>query len=496
MRLRTARAPLAILLSFGALAAGTLAACSAPAVSGHFIGGVAGTTITLEGPNQWTQSGSSFGPPWAQVVAEFKKVTGVTVNTDVLPLATFSSVESAQLAAGIAPDLVFNQATYQPYMVVPLNKYLSQPNPFVAGHKSWLSEFDQSAFSPKVTGTLDSKGNLDWVPFNLAGIAMYYNKSAFKQAGITAPISTFGQLIGDCGALAKAGYTPMAMDNSAIGTYFPYRPILDQLIQKQFSELNHFTVTGAPGTAPELTTKDLAWGIATGKFSASDPYVKESVVLLKQLFDSCATKNWSGITGLSGDGVGLPQFESGQAAMTFAVDFGYGTIAASAHFPIGSMPFPEITTATTTLSANVPARSGNTAGGTSYMIPAHTSGNALKASLLFLQFMSAPQYITKWLAETGGIAAIQGITPPASTAAYFEGAWGKPEIINPFTSSGYDIAPGVLFTEAYDGYLLGSKTLGQEVTYLEGLFQQGAAYLVQNDGWTGQPWASSLPSSS
>lgn len=496
MRLRTARARLVSLLSLGALAAGTLAACTAPAASGNFIGGVAGTTITLEGPNQWTQSGSSFGRPWDQLVAEFKKVTGVTVNTDVLPLATFSSVESAQLAAGIAPDLVFNQATYQPYMVVPLNKYLSQPNPFVAGHKGWLSEFDQSAFSAQVTGTLDSRGNFDWVPFNLAGIAMYYNKSAFRRAGITAPISSFSQLIGDCGVLAKAGYTPIAMDNSVIGTYFPYRPILDQLMQKQFSELNHFTVAGAPGQAPELTTKDLVWGIATGKFSASDPYVKESVVLLKQLFDSCATKNWSGITGLSGDGVGLPQFESGQAAMTFAVDFGYGTIAASAHFPIGSMPFPEITTATTKLSANVPARSGNTTGGTSYMIPAHTSGNALKASLLFLQFMSAPQYITNWLAETGGIPAIQGITPPASTAAYFEGAWGKPEIVNAFACCGYDIAPGVLFTEAYDGYLLGSKTLGQEATYLEGLFQQGAAYLVRSDGWTGQPWASPLPTSS
>ena len=55
--------------------------------------------------------------------------------------------------------------------------------------------------------------------------------------------------------------------------------------------------------------------------------------------------------------------------------------------------------------------------------------------------------------------------------------------------------PGVLYAEAYDGYLLGSKTLGQEETYLEDLFQQGAAYLVHNDGWTGQPWASSLPSS-
>ncbi len=82
--------------------------------------------------------------------------------------------------------------------------------------------------------------------------------------------------------------------------------------------------------------------------------------------------------------------------------------------------------------------------------------------------MSAPQCIRKWLAESGGIAAVQGITPPASTAAYFEGAWAKPEIIGPFACCGYDIAPGVLFSEAYDGYLLGSKTLGQEVHYLEG----------------------------
>jgi len=36
-----------------------------------------------------------------------------------------------------------------------------KPNPFVAGNKSWLSEFDQSAFSAKVSGTLDSKGNFD-----------------------------------------------------------------------------------------------------------------------------------------------------------------------------------------------------------------------------------------------------------------------------------------------------------------------------------------------
>jgi multiple sugar transport system substrate-binding protein len=300
----------------------------------------------------------------------------------------------------------------------------------------------------------------------------------------------------DCSAVRKAGYAPIAMDNSAIGIFFAYRPILDQMVEKQFNALNHFTVTGSIGKAQELTTEDLAWGIATGRFSASDPYVKESLVLLKELFTNCATPNWSGITGLSGDGVGLPQFESGKAAMAFAVDFGYGPIASAARFAIGSMPFPEITTATTSLSANVPARSGNTVGGTSYMIPAHTTGNALKASLLFLQFMSSPRYLAPWLARTGGIPAVDGLRPPAQDAAYFDGNWGKPEIISPFSSSAGEIAPGVAWAEGYDGFLLGSKTLSQEVSYLEGLFRQGARYLVDNDGWSKLPWAKSLPSSS
>jgi ABC-type glycerol-3-phosphate transport system substrate-binding protein len=486
------------LLCIGALATSSLgaAAATSPRSASSYIGGVAGTTITLEGPNQWTQSGSSFGSPWTQIVDEFKKLTGVTVQTDVLPLSTFSSVESTQLAAGIAPDLVFNQATYQPYMVTSLNKYLDEPDPFVPGNRRWLSLFNPAAFSANVSGVLDSKGNFDWVPFNLVGIAMYFDKSAFKKARITAPINTFTGLMADCSAVRKAGYAPIAMDNSAIGIFFAYRPILDQMVEKQFNALNHFTVTGSIGKAQELTTEDLAWGIATGRFSASDPYVKESLVLLKELFTNCATPNWSGITGLSGDGVGLPQFESGKAAMAFAVDFGYGPIASAARFAIGSMPFPEITTATTSLSANVPARSGNTVGGTSYMIPAHTTGNALKASLLFLQFMSSPRYLAPWLARTGGIPAVDGLRPPAQDAAYFDGNWGKPEIISPFSSSSGEIAPGVAWAEGYDGYLLGSKSLSQEVTYLEGLLRQGARYLVDNDGWSKLPWAKSLPSSS
>ena len=67
----------------------------------------AGTTITLEAPNNWTQSGSSFGPAWQQEMALFKATTGITVKSDVLPLASFTQVESTQLAAGPFGDTAF-----------------------------------------------------------------------------------------------------------------------------------------------------------------------------------------------------------------------------------------------------------------------------------------------------------------------------------------------------------------------------------------------------
>ena len=73
--------------------------------------------------------------------------------------------------------------------------------------------------------------------------------------------------------------------------------------------------------------------------------------------------------------------------------------------------------------------------------------------------------------------------------------WGKPEIISPFASSAYEIAPGVPETDAYDRYLLGSKSLSQD-SYLDGLLRQGARYLVENDGWSNLPSAKSLPGSS
>ena len=60
MRLLRARAGLAsVLLSLGAVAMGSPTASGSSAPPGHFMGGVAGTTITLEGPTNGPRAGAA-----------------------------------------------------------------------------------------------------------------------------------------------------------------------------------------------------------------------------------------------------------------------------------------------------------------------------------------------------------------------------------------------------------------------------------------------------
>jgi len=114
-------------------------------------------TITLAGPNQWNDSGTSFGKAWEDQVAAFQKATpGVIFKTNVLPLTSFFAYEATLLQAGSAPELIFNQTNYKPFQVVPLTKYLMQPNPYAPGNKRWLDLFDPSkeeeAFVERVVG--------------------------------------------------------------------------------------------------------------------------------------------------------------------------------------------------------------------------------------------------------------------------------------------------------------------------------------------------------
>ncbi len=446
-------------------------------------------TITLAGPNQWNNSGTSFGAPWEQLVAKFEAANpGVTLKTNVLPLTSFFQTESTLLQAGSAPELIFNQTNYKPVQVVALNKYLMQPNPYAPGRKTWLSWFDPRAFGVRQQ---DPLGRWDWVPFNLFDAGLFVNETAFAKAGIKLPIATWEDWRAAVKKLKAAGYAPLAMDGSYLGIDWTFGTIANMLLDRYYNGWNMYLPSGAHGQNPQLTLEDYVRAVKTGVDIAHLPEMAEALTLTKEVFDTAATPNWSGIKGLSGAGVNLPDFISGKAAMAWGGDFGV-TEVLGAHpaFKVGSIGWPTITKATTALSTNAPAQFGVAAGGTSYMIPATTTGDKLAYAIRFMEFITAPKYNQPWITATSAAPAVQTVAAIPAIAAFSAGHWGEPQRTTVGTLTNFSPQNNTEFQQIMQGYLLGTTSLAQTQNLLQASFQRAATYQIQqNPQWKSESWA-------
>jgi ABC-type glycerol-3-phosphate transport system substrate-binding protein len=451
-------------------------------------------TITVEGPNQWNESGSSFGKPWEDLVAAFEKAEPtITVKTVVLPLNSFQQTISTHLAAGTAPELVFNQAPHKPHMVHALDEYLAKPNPYIKagpGSEKWVDVFRKRYYGPGNPASRNAEGKVEFVPFNLVGIGLFYNKQAFDEAGLNAPFETFEELVDGCGKLRAAGYTPLAMDRSDLGPGWSVSTISGMLLDKYVDRLNVYTIDGKPGKAtsstgaPAVAGKAVAKAVLTGELTTKTPEVVATHELLKRMWDACVDKNWSGNTeGLNGAVVGLRDFAAGDAGMAWGVNFGVSALQ-EVKFDFASMPFPQITEESTPLASSAPARFGASVGGTSYMIPSTVEGEELDAAVKFLQFVSTPDNIQPWLVATGGISAVEGATGADETKAFAEGSWGDSI---PLGMPGGP--PGVTTLSLVEGWLLGTKSLPEQQSYLQDLWIKGQRQAVKDNKWENESWA-------
>lgn len=444
-----------------------------------------GTTITLAGPNQWSTDADSFGPAWEQLVADFEGETGVAVETTVLPIDQFAQTLSTQLSAGTAPDLVFNQAPHEPYMVHALDDYLGEPNPFADSDDPWIDGFLPEYYGFDVTKALNAEGSIEYVPFNLVATGLFVNADAFEDAGLTAPITGWADFIDACGTLKEAGYTPLAMDNGDLGLGWTVQTMSNMLFAKYYEDLNVYAPDGTEGTSEQLTPKDWARAILSGEVSATEtPEVQATLELLKQLFESCVTENWSGVTPSGGAVIGLDQFAAGDAAMAWGVNFGYSALQ-DVDFELSSMPFPTIGEQVTPVSTGFEAQYGASIGGTSYMIPAGVEGEQLDAAVQFLQFVSTPDRIEPWLQATGGIPAVEGAEADEGVAGFAEGAWGEQMLTN-----GMPTGPvGTTIQSLYDGFLLGERDMASQLAYLQERWVAAQRQAVEDNGWESEPWA-------
>ncbi|MGX5681916.1 ABC transporter substrate-binding protein [Schumannella luteola] len=470
------------LMAIGALAAG-IAACSTPQSDADQV------TITISGPNQWNSDPASFGPEWEAQIARFEELEpNINVETVVLPLSSFSDTLATQLSAGTASELVFNQAPHEPYMVHALDEYMAEPNPYVEGNEAWIDLFDENLYGPGNSVTYNQEGNQEFVPFNVFIPVIYYNPEAFEAAGIQAPIETWEDLLEAGEALKEAGYTPFAADNASQGLMWTLEVIGDQLITPAvYDELNVFDAKGEPGTNYALTAKDWAYGVKTGTVKAAEiPEIRESLELLKEFYDTLATPNWSGVTGSGAAVINQADFASGKAAMAWGSSFGYATVAEEADFEVSAMPFPTITDETSEFAQEDHlARYGASIYGTAYVIPSTVEGEKLDATIKFLQFMTAPEHVSTWLAETGSFSALLDTAVPENLEAFVGSDW-----LTPRQLGGAAIYPpaGSDGQALYGGYLLGTKSIDQMLADLQTSWEQVADQNIDRGGWT-EDWA-------
>lgn len=438
-------------------------------------------TITLSGPNQWNNSSDSFGKAWDKLITDFEAAEpNITVKTTVLPATSWTDTLSTQLSAGTAPNLVFQQAPHRPDQVVALDKYFQEPNPYIPGNKHWIDNFNSAHFGTGNERSLDANGHYTYVPFNLTSLGIYRNDTLLEKAGVTSNIANFDDLMNACTKIKAAGYTPMAMDSGANAADWTFWSLGSMLLRKYAAKINVFDSAGKPGTAPQVTQKGLAKAVLTGELSATGtPEVKDMLKLTKQLYDTCATPNWSGITaGSAGD-----EFSGGKAAFIFSTSF-YSSWLAGADFKYSTMPFPTVTKSDSDYADGSLAQFGASDGGTSYMISSTTKGAELAASIKFLRYVTSAKGGQAWLDATGAIPSTLDAKTPATAAGLLQGKWSVTPPIKFFTKT----PKAKSGKNAYEGYLIGSESLDAQAKQMETDTVAAWKEVATASGWT-EDWA-------
>ena len=141
-------------------------------------------------------------------------------EVEVLTVPLLREYIVTQLSSGNAPDILNVNVEdvwtdVQKGWYVPLDPYLEAPNPFIVekgdpnapGCRQWWDQFRYQAIS-RGKAAPDNKNYC--LSFDMVETGIYYNKEAFRKAGIGEP-RDFEEWMEGMEKLEKAGYTPLLM---------------------------------------------------------------------------------------------------------------------------------------------------------------------------------------------------------------------------------------------------------------------------------------------
>lgn len=212
-------------------------------------------------------------------------------------ITTANATLTTQAAGGSAPDVIWQQ--YNPLLsgsipkgiLQDLRPWLNKANPYVAGNKKWLDVFDSST----IPYMRSPDGSMQILLGSNVETAFFYNKAAFKKAGIDGAPKSWADLVKDLGKLKNAGYTPLMF-----GSGGPCNPSwYERLASTQFltNSLAKFRLDKSQVTSG----KDIVNGIQKGIISMKNPAYAQIWKTLDNLhpylsksgstYDACSTPN-------------------------------------------------------------------------------------------------------------------------------------------------------------------------------------------------------------
>lgn len=240
-------------------------------------------------------------------------------------------------------------------------------------------KFDPNIYIPAVKGYYsDSKGKMLSMPFNSSTAVMYYNKDAFKKAGLdpTKPPATWPEFFAAAKKLKDSG-----MEGGYTTNWISW------------IQLENFAAW-----------HNIPFGTKSNGFDGLDTELVYNTAVLEKHFTQMYQDSKNKIFIYGGrENKANPLFTSGQVGMHFESIGGYGNMKANCKFDFGvaRLPYyPDVKG----------APQNSIIGGASLWVLNGRAKEEYKGAAEFLAFISSPEMQSYWHTETGYL--------PITTAAY------------------------------------------------------------------------------
>ncbi|GGE36909.1 ABC transporter substrate-binding protein [Pullulanibacillus camelliae] len=350
---------------------------------------------------------------------EYEKKTGVKIEfIKGLPAdQDYMTWVRTKAAGGQLPDIIWSQwydanSALAKGTLIDLSPYLKAKNPY-ADNTPW----NQLLNSQIMSETKAPNGSTYVINGDYVGTATFYNKEAFKKAGITSFPETWSAFIDACKKLKAAGYTPFAWDLASSPTGMDRITWLARLFYTNFysDEYDNLMFSGSE----TMTNKDQVIAIKKGIFGPENKKWMALWPIIKD-FSSYWQKDFTG-SDSNGQGTMLA-FLKGNVGMYFDGSWAAEQIkSAKPSFEWGSFknPYPDKATSEFATDFDSSASIGGPSAGFQYAVPSQKANNSLtpakeKAIVDWLMFITTPKHDEAIVNELGrDVPTIAGAKPTA-----------------------------------------------------------------------------------